>query len=456
MTDPFDVLREPVVPVAPDPDFAATLRARLERALALPRGVTPVLDTEIPTDQPTPSQAAPGGTAAPSQPAPEEAAPDEAAPDEAAPGGTAAPGGSPVPVLIPYLAVPVGRGQDALDWYVTVLGARRVGEPILMPDGKLGHAELDLGGATVYLAEEFPDIGHVAAGPAGSPVGLWLRVPDAAEAARRAVDGGGTLRGAVSDHHGHRNAEIRDPFGHRWMLQTPLAAVPDAWRQGDVGYAWLTAPDPDRAAEFYAAVLGWQYSPGHAAGGRTVEGRAMPLGIGAGAPGLQVSYAVDDVAAAVARVRAAGGTATAPEDRPYGPASDGTDDQGVPFSLHRAGGPGRTPANGRTRGDLSYLTFEVVDSARTRAFLGAVLGLDFEPGRVEDGWAVPGVAPMAGLSGGHATATVVPMWRVDDVAAAVEQVRAQGGTSTDPESQPYGTTAECTDDQGVRFYLGDT
>ena len=39
MTDPFDALREPVVPTDPDPDFAASLRARIERALALPRGV---------------------------------------------------------------------------------------------------------------------------------------------------------------------------------------------------------------------------------------------------------------------------------------------------------------------------------------------------------------------------------------------------------------------------------
>lgn len=410
MTDPLDVLREPVVPIDPDPDFAATLRARLERALALPRGVVPMTET--------PTRAA--------------------------------------PTLIPYLAVPVGRGPEALDWYVAALGARRVGEPILMPDGKLGHAELDFGGATVYLAEEFPDIGHVAAGPAGSPVGLWLTVPDAAEAARRAIDGGATLRGPIADHHGHRNAEVRDPFGHRWMLQTPLAAVPDAWQQGDVGYAWLTAPDPDRAAEFYAAVLGWQYTPGHAAGGRDVEGRAVPLGIGAGTPGLQVSWVADDVAAAVVRVRDAGGTATDPEDRPYGPAADCVDDQGVPFSLHGSGGPGRTPANGAAPGDLSYLTLEVVDSTRFRGFFGSVLGLGFEPGRVEDGWAVPGVAPMTGLQGGHPAYTAVPMWRVADVAAAVEQVRAHGGTATDPERQPYGTTSECTDDQGIRFYLGDS
>ena len=51
--------------------------------------------------------------------------------------------------------------------------------------------------------------------------------------------------------------------------------------------------------------------------------------------------------------------------------------------------------------------------------------------------------------------TAVPMWKVEDVAAAVERVRAAGGTATDPERQPYGTTSQCADDQGVRFYLGD-
>ncbi len=40
MTDPFEALRSPLFPVDPDPEFAATLRARLQRALSLPRGVS--------------------------------------------------------------------------------------------------------------------------------------------------------------------------------------------------------------------------------------------------------------------------------------------------------------------------------------------------------------------------------------------------------------------------------
>ena len=40
MPDPFEALRTPIVPVEPDPEFALRLRARIERALNLPKGVT--------------------------------------------------------------------------------------------------------------------------------------------------------------------------------------------------------------------------------------------------------------------------------------------------------------------------------------------------------------------------------------------------------------------------------
>jgi len=413
MTDPFDSLREPVVPTDPDPDFAASLRARIERALALPRGVA--MTSTIVEQQPITAQGA----------------------------------------AIPYLAVPVGSGRRALDWYVEVLGASLAGEPILMDDGRVGHAELAVSGGKLYLSEEFPEIGVVAPSPAGTPVRLSLQVPDVADILSRAVDSGATMPRAMYDAYGSRNATVVDPFGHRWLLHTPLEQLPETDQQGDVGYAWLTVPDPDRAAAFYAAVLGWEYGPAFAPGSRRVVGQSFSMGIGRGEPGWHLSWGVDDVAAAVERVRAAGGSASDAEERPYGTSADGTDDQGQVFALHQSGYGPRVPENGASQGDLSYLTLEVVDSARFREFYGAVLGLRFEHGTIEDGWAVPGIAPMTGVSGGHPVAAVVPMWKVDDVAAAVERVRAAGGTATDPERQPYGTTAEGTDDQGVRFYLGD-
>ena len=64
------------------------------------------------------------------------------------------------------------------------------------------------------------------------------------------------------------------------------------------------------------------------------------------------------------------------------------------------------------------------------------------------------MVPMVGLAGGAKQPTIIPMYRVDDVAAAVERVRRAGGTATPPEHQPYGVTSWCTDGQGTEFHLG--
>jgi len=240
--------------------------------------------------------------------------------------------------------------------------------------------------------------------------------------------------------------------------------------QGDVGYASLWIPDIGRAAAFYAAVFGWAYEPSHNPRARQVPAAAPPQGLWGGQPRstLFCSYVVDDAAAAAARVRAAGGQAGDPIPRPYGLVAECTDNQGTRFAVHQypaAGPPGADatgaagaaaagPAAAPRDGDLAYITFEVADSRLARDFYGAVLGWRFAPGRIADGWQVEGTTPMAGLSGGHAEATTVPMWRVADLRAAVGRVRAAGGTATEPRPEPYGLTADCADDQGTRFYLG--
>jgi len=243
--------------------------------------------------------------------------------------------------------------------------------------------------------------------------------------------------------------------------QSPAGAP--AHRQGDVGYASLWIPDIGRAAEYEAS---------HNPNARQVPGAAPPQGLwgGQSRTTLFCSYVVDDATAAVARVRAAGGQAGDPIERPYGLVAECTDDQGTRFAVHQypaASPPGAGvgaagtaeavaagPAAAARDGDLAYITFEVVDSRRARDFYGAVLGWRFTHGRIADGWQVEGTTPMAGLSGGHAEATTVPMWRVADLRAAVGRVRAAGGTATEPRQEPYGLTADCTDDQGARFYLG--
>ena len=413
MSDPFGALRAAHVPADPDPAFAAELRARLQRALGLPRGVVPVTIDAA----------------------------------------------SPRPAAVPYLAVTDARA--AIKWYREVFGATVLGEPVEMPDGRIGHAELEIGGGVFYLADEAPQLGVVAPRPGEASVSLMLPVPDADAVRERALAAGARGDREPYDGYGRRNAWIVDPFGHRWGLHSPLAELTEvagpAYRQGDVGFVSLWVPDAERAADFYRAVLGWDVLVD--GGRRHVRGAVPVTGVESvdGPPTLFCCYAVDDIAAAVGRVRAAGGTVGDRIVRPEGPTADCTDDQGVRFALFeqkdRSGD--RPPANGSAPGHLAYLTLEVVDSAAARAFYGTVLGWEFGPGSVADGWQVHGTTPMIGLSGGHERAAAVPMWRVPDVTEAVRRVRAAGGAATDPERQPYGTTASCRDDQGARFYLGE-
>ena len=194
----------------------------------------------------------------------------------------------------------------------------------------------------LYLAEEFPDIGVVAPRPDEATVSLSLQVPDVAETMRRASTAARRMPRPMYDDYGSRNATIVDPFGHRWLLQTPLARAaghPAAGRRR-LRLADRPGPGPGRRLLRRGAGLGVRARAPSPAGGQSTAARCRSASA-RGEPGWHLSYAVDDVAAAVERVRAAGGTATDPEDRPYGPAADCADDQGAPFALHPAGGPAR-------------------------------------------------------------------------------------------------------------------
>jgi predicted enzyme related to lactoylglutathione lyase len=426
MSDALDALRVPAVPADPDPAFAARLRARVERALDLPRGVS------MNTPSPTLTR------------------PEQAAADPVHAGAA-----------IPYLMVADARA--ALGWYADVLGARPVGDPYVMSDGRIGHAELALGDGMLYLAEGgHPELGVAAADPAAtvSSVSLVLRVGsvDAVLAAARAA--GARVVREPYEGYGSRNATIFDPFGHRWMLMQPQPAEPVApfrYRHGDTAYVSLWVPDVERAAAFFATVLGWD-----AVGsgpGRQVPDTTPPQGMWTvdGPPSFMCCYAVDDIASALDRVTRGGGEAGETSVEPYGTVAMCSDDQGARFALvELPAGPaaGDPPPHGVRAGDIAYVSMETPDSAAARAFYGSVLGWEYSGGRSSDGWNVERAAPMTGLGGGAARPAVRPMFLVDDIDAAVQRVRAAGGTSTDAARRPYGLEADCVDDQGTRFYLG--
>ena len=414
MTDPFHDLYEPIRPVDPDPVFARRLRTRLERALALPRGVVPVTAADI---HPT------------------------APPDRH---------DTPRPAAVPYLAV--GDARAAIDWYVDVFEAQLADAPIVMPDGRIGHCDLEIAGGHLYLADEHPEIGVTAPRQGESTVSLMLPVADADTVRQRAMAAGATADRPPYDAYGQRNAWIIDPFGHRWGLHSPLhGPAPIVYRHGDIVHLALQTPDVDRTRAFYADVLGWSYLPD----GR-VDGSVPSVGFREGPSQITCDFAVTDLVAALDRVLAAGGQAGEIEQYPWGTVAESLDDQATPLRLHEVPADldgTAPPANRRRAGDPSYLTLEVVDSTRARAFYHAVIDWQFAPGHVEDGWQVQHTAPMIGLSGGHQRATAVPVWTVPDIAAAVVAVRGRNGSATNPHSEPFGTVSECVDDQGLRFSL---
>jgi predicted enzyme related to lactoylglutathione lyase len=159
-------------------------------------------------------------------------------------------------------------------------------------------------------------------------------VDDVDASIARARRGGASVEREPADQPYGRSAVIVDPFGHRWILLRPPART-IAPSQGDVANLTMLARDAQRAKEFYEAVLRVPFSPGHPGAWRT-EQTTVPLAIMSSRdaePEVQLSYRVDDIAAAIERVQAAGGHADEPRRQPYGLLAECVDDQGARFRL---------------------------------------------------------------------------------------------------------------------------
>ena len=74
------------------------------------------------------------------------------------------------------------------------------------------------------LSDEYPELGVVSPRSLGGTSGtLHVTVPDVDDIHRRAVDAGAQVAGEPRDEaYGARSFSMVDPFGHRWMIQTPI------------------------------------------------------------------------------------------------------------------------------------------------------------------------------------------------------------------------------------------
>ena len=119
--------------------------------------------------------------------------------------------------LFAYLHV--NGAEEAIDFYRRAFGAREIFR-LTEPGGRVGHAELDFGGTTLMLSDEYPECGIRGPGSSGATsVTIHLHVDDADATIKDAVDAGATLEREPEDaFYGERSGVVRDPFGHRWNV----------------------------------------------------------------------------------------------------------------------------------------------------------------------------------------------------------------------------------------------
>ncbi len=126
--------------------------------------------------------------------------------------------------VTPYLVIK-GAAQ-AIEYYKKVFGATVV---VRMdgPDGRVGHAELQIGSSRVMLADENQSMGATSATTIGnSPVSLYLYLPDVDKVVDKAVAEGAKILKPVQDQfYGDRSGFLQDPFGHFWGIATHIEEV---------------------------------------------------------------------------------------------------------------------------------------------------------------------------------------------------------------------------------------
>ncbi len=138
------------------------------------------------------------------------------------------------PALSPHLVV--DDANAAIDFYVKAFGAVEVSR-IPGPGGKLIHGGVQIDGATVMLADDFPEMNDgksmTPKALGGTPVTIHLTVTDVESRFQQAVDAGATVVMPLEDQFwGDRYGMVRDPFGHQWSLGQPVREVsPEEIRQ---------------------------------------------------------------------------------------------------------------------------------------------------------------------------------------------------------------------------------
>lgn len=128
--------------------------------------------------------------------------------------------------VTPHLVV--SRASEAIEFYKKALGAKEVSR-FSTPDGKIMHAELQIGDSRVMLGDEMPEMS--ARGPkalGGTAVALFLYREDIDSLWKQAINAGAKqVDPLINQFWGDKAGCIEDPYGHRWWLAQHLEDLSD-------------------------------------------------------------------------------------------------------------------------------------------------------------------------------------------------------------------------------------
>jgi PhnB protein len=121
--------------------------------------------------------------------------------------------------LTPYLAVP--DAARAIDFYKQAFGAREINR-MPGPDGKVAHAELQIGDSKLMLSDPFEQSTVRPPSERGGPTAsIFMYVEDCDATFEQATAAGAQVEMALQDMFwGDRFGSLVDPFGHLWSIAT--------------------------------------------------------------------------------------------------------------------------------------------------------------------------------------------------------------------------------------------
>jgi PhnB protein len=118
--------------------------------------------------------------------------------------------------ITPYLTCK--SSAEAIDFYKSVFGAKEIMR-MAGPDGKIGHAEIQIGDSKVMLADEFPGMSAAPKPGTMNSSALFLYLENVDATFNRAVSAGAKVDMPLANQFwGDRYGKLTDPFGHQWAL----------------------------------------------------------------------------------------------------------------------------------------------------------------------------------------------------------------------------------------------